>query len=456
MSANKSSTDIAIIGAGIAGIAAAYYIKKSLPKSKVSLIEAFDPMGFTSAQSGENYRSWWPHPSMARFISHSIDLMEEIAIQSDNRIHMSRKGYLLATRADGINDIVDNLQRVYGGSGEQHLRVHELANGSYQLLQHDDWASSADGIDVLMAKAFKQEFPQLDPTVKHLIHIRRAGDISAQQLGQWMLEQSSDLNLQRIKGEVLEIKSESGFKLKIKHGAETCALHSDIIINAAGPFANHISNMLNEPLPIHNVLQQKIAFQDQLGIIDRNSPFLIDMDHQCIDWNEEEREWLSNDPEGQKFLAEMPGGIHCRPDGGANSQWIKMGWAYNQSSAEAQRNPALDDHFPEIVLRGASRLQPGLKAYIGRLPKKVTHYGGWYTMTEENFPIIGPYRQKNAYAIAALSGFGSMAACAAGELIGAYISGSPLPEYADDLGLNRYQNETLMREISTLYSRGVL
>jgi len=55
-------------------------------------------MSYTSAQSGENYRNWWPHPVMTAFSNRSLSLMEDIARGSTNEILLTRKGYLLATR----------------------------------------------------------------------------------------------------------------------------------------------------------------------------------------------------------------------------------------------------------------------------------------------------------------------------------------------------------------------
>src|SRR6516225_12152829 len=87
--------DIAVIGAGIAGIACAYYLALRQRPGRIVLVERGEPMGLTSAASGENYRNWWPHPVMTAFTDHSIDLMEEIAKKSSNRIQMTRRGYLL-------------------------------------------------------------------------------------------------------------------------------------------------------------------------------------------------------------------------------------------------------------------------------------------------------------------------------------------------------------------------
>ena len=70
--------DVAIIGAGSVGIAVAYYLVRDHGIRSLALIDSRDPMSLTSAQSGENYRNWWPHPTMTAFTDHSITLMEEL------------------------------------------------------------------------------------------------------------------------------------------------------------------------------------------------------------------------------------------------------------------------------------------------------------------------------------------------------------------------------------------
>ena len=70
--------EVAVIGAGNVGIAVAYYLMKEQHFKRVALIDNRDPMSLTSAQSGENYRDWFPHPVINEFTAHSIRLMEEL------------------------------------------------------------------------------------------------------------------------------------------------------------------------------------------------------------------------------------------------------------------------------------------------------------------------------------------------------------------------------------------
>jgi len=213
------------------------------------------------------------------------------------------------------------------------------------------------------------------------------------------------------------IEADDGFRLQLGAGDDeadergVATIRAERLVNAAGPFIDEIARMLDTSLPVNNVLQQKIAFEDRNSAIPRRLPFAIDLDHQMIDWTVDERNELIADPDYAWLAEEMPGAIHCRPDGGDEGTWVKLGWAFNQAAESARPAPELDDTFPEIVLRGAARLNPSLKACYGKLPRHRHHYGGYYTMTDENWPLIGEMAVAGSYVVGAMSGFGTMAAC---------------------------------------------
>lgn len=426
----------AVIGAGSIGIAVAYYLARHHGITDVVLIDQGQPMAYTSAQSGENYRDWWPHEAMVRFMSRSIDLMENIAGASDNRIAMTRRGYILATRTSDISAELHKIHDSFGGNAD--LRQHEGASAqAYSPPISADWQTAPSGFDILSNQSLiRSHFPYYDHDIRHLIHVRRAGDISGQQLGQFMLDYLSTVGVRCMTGMVRGI--EPGFTLNIagKDGPER--LQADRVVNAAGPFAGEIAKLLGVALPVFNVIQQKIAFPDTLGAISRSMPFSIDLDRQTIDWTEEEQVALLADPDVAWLARPMTGAIHCRPDGGDKSRWVKLGWAYNTAPSDPTWTPPLNAAYPEIVLRGAARLNPALKAYYGHLPRKMHHYGGFYTRTADNWPLIGPMGPDGAFMAAALSGHGTMGACATGELAAAWIAGTDLPSYARAFSMERF------------------
>jgi glycine/D-amino acid oxidase-like deaminating enzyme len=328
---------------------------------------------------------------------------------------------------------------------------------AYQPAASADWETVPDGVDVLLdCGLIRASFPSFADDIAVVIHIRRAGDISGQQLGQFMLEAVREAGGRVRCARVVAIEGTAPFVMRLETSGGPAVLRSDRLVNAAGPYVAEVAGMLGEHLPVACVFQQKIAFEDRDAVIPRYMPFAIDLDEQQIPWSEEERAILAGEPEAASLLATMPGGIHCRPDGGDRGTWIKLGWAYNRTPSAPCDDPPMDPQFPDTVLRGASRLNPALRAYIGRLPRNARHYGGYYTMTPENWPLIGLMRTPGAFVAGALSGFGTMAACATGALCAGWVAGAARTPYADALSLARHEDHGLMAELAALTSQGVL
>ena len=426
----EQEVEIAIIGAGIAGIAAAYYLCVEQERKSVLLIDSRQPMSYTSAQSGDNYRNWWPHRTMTAFTNDSIDQLDRLAHESDGVFNMTRGGYVLATRQSDVTNVVSAIP------------------GDIDVDVYDEQPQ------------IQQKFPALAAQIKNVIHIRRGGDISGQQLGQYMLEEIRAAGGRKLQGGVIAIERGTNYHLSVASGGKTSVVTADIVVNAAGPFADRIARMLGVELPVKNIYQQKIAFEDHLNVIPRDMPFSIDLDSKYLAWSEEERLMLAEDPDLEWLAGELPLGSHCRPDGGVHGKWVKLGWAYNKQRSVSQEDmvneKAVVESFPEIVIRGAAAFIPALEPYIAAPPPRFSHYGGYYTMTEENWPLIGPLDDSGAFVIAALSGFGSMSSCAAGKLCAAHICGSLLPDYAADLSLARLTNADLLAELSTSPNKGLL
>lgn len=415
-----SRVEVAIVGAGIAGIATAYYLVSQSDIRSVLLIDSRQPMSYTSAQSGDNYRNWWPHPTMAAFTNDSIDELDRLAAESNDVFHMTRGGYVLATR-------------------------HDVAGFSNAITGNID-------VDIVEGNSdVRRRFPALSDDINNVIHIRRGGDLSGQQLGTWMLDRVREGGGRRLVGDVRAINKNGTYQLDVSTTEGPQTVTADVVVNAAGPFVNRIAAMLGRTLPVTNIFQQKIAFEDNRGAIPRDMPFSIDLDAKTLGWSAEEAEMLREEADLAWLTEEIHGGTHCRPEGGANGKWVKLGWAYNHSASEPQEDmanePRVDPQFPEIVIRGAAAFLPAMQQYVENPPTRFTHYGGYYTMTEENWPLIGPLDGNGAFVVGALSGFGSMSACAAGRLCAAYIAGADLPSYAPDLSLDRLNNETLLNEL---------
>ncbi len=429
--------DAIICGAGSAGIAAAYFLARH-GITEIVIVDKHPPLTQTSAKSGENYRNWWPDNWMVRFMNRSIDLMEELSIATDDLFNMTCRGYLYVT-SEPVTELRDYLDAY------SQLEVGDIRIRDRGVDRSEADNGSLDGADVFTSQQLiREEFPHLSPTIQSAVHVRRAGDISAQQLGMYLLGEAKKLGARVLMGEVTAIETDGQGVKAVKvlaHGTQH-TIETRTFINAAGPFAPAIAALLAVELPIFSVLQQKVAIQDIHGVIPRDAPFTIVMDSQYLDWTEDEQEILQSDSETRWLLNEFPGGLHIKPEGGAESAWIKLGWAINQRPEQPLWDPGITPAFADVVLRGATRFMPGLRQYIDRIPQPVVRYAGYYTKTQENLPIIGPIGVPGAYLVGALSGFGTMASCAAGELVAAWVAGAELPDYAEHLSLGRYDRPT--------------
>src|SRR4029434_9684627 len=96
---SATTAEVVICGAGIAGVAAAYHLAVRRGVRDVVLIDERAPLTLTSDKSAECYRNWWrgPGDAMVALMTRSIDLLEELARESDNVFRMNRRGYLFAT-----------------------------------------------------------------------------------------------------------------------------------------------------------------------------------------------------------------------------------------------------------------------------------------------------------------------------------------------------------------------
>jgi glycine/D-amino acid oxidase-like deaminating enzyme len=96
-----------------------------------------------------------------------------------------------------------------------------------------------------------------------------------------------------------------------------------------------------------------------------------------------------------------------------------------------------------------------MKEYFGRMPRPQLD-GGYYTKTRENRPLMGPMGVDGAYVIGALSGYGIMSACGAGELLAAHVAGTGLPSYAPAFQLSRYTDSEYTKQLDHWSESGQL
>ncbi len=447
----KKTAEVVVCGAGIAGISAAYYLAVKEVIQDVIVVDEREPLTLTSDKSTECYRNWWPGPgdTMVRFINRSIDLLEQLADESNNYFSLNRRGYIFLTANDDAAVAMQENSAEISALGAGELRVHSQAD-SYQPSAGEGYDKSLDGADLLSnPAAIQTHYPFISDTAVSLLHARRCGWLSAQQMGMYMMEQAKAHGVQFVQGRVEDVKVVDGrvHSVVINQNDETYAIETNKYIIAAGPKLKQAGDMIGVDFPVFNELHGKIAFEDPLGVIPRDAPLMIWNDPVELIWSEEERAELAAYDDTRWLLETFPAGVHFRPEGGPGAKTIVAIWTYDIEKQEPVWPPVFPDEFPEIVLRGLVNMVPGLAAYLGRMGRPYID-GGYYCKTQENRPLIGPLLVPGAYVIGALSGFGIMAALAAGELLAAHVNGRDLPDYAPDFLLSRYDDPAYQKMLA--------
>jgi glycine/D-amino acid oxidase-like deaminating enzyme len=438
------TASVVICGAGIAGVSAAYHLAVRHGVKNVVLVDERPPLTLTSDKSTECYRNWWPGPgdAMVRFMNRSIDILEELADASGNYFALNRRGYVFLTadetRAESFVESAHSISALGAGP----VRVHKTGNSSYRPAQAEGFKDQPTGADILLgAELIREYFPFVTDEVVAVLHPRRCGWLSAQQLGMYLLEEARAHGARLMSGQVTGVSVRGGrvATVHVSRDGGAAHLHTDTFVNAAGPLIKRVGAMLNVELPVFNELHAKVSFNDTMGVVPREVPMMIWSDPMHVPWSEEERADLALDEETRWLLDEFPAGVHFRPEGLGQSQVLLLLWTYDIEEQEPVWPPTFDDAYPDIVMRGLTRMVPALSAYLERMGKPVVD-GGYYCKTQENRPLIGALPVDGAYVTGALSGYGVMASQAAGELLAATITGQDLPEYAPAFALTRYED----------------
>jgi len=438
------TAEVVICGAGIAGVAAAYHLAVRRGVRSVVLVDERPPLSLTSDKSAESYRNWWPGPGddMAALMNRSIDLMEELARESDNVFLMNRRGYLFATaQPEQIPGYVKAAEDA-AARGVGPLRLHRSAGGDYRPSPATGYEGQPTGTDVVTdPELIRRHFPYLAEDTVALLHARRCGWFSGQQLGMFMLERAREAGVRLIEGRVDGVETAGGRVIgaRVSGAGGRRTIGTPRFVNAAGPHVKTVGRLLDVEIPVFCERHAKVAFHDTQAVVPRHAPMMIWTDPVRLPWSDDERDELGQAESLRHLLEEMPAGVHGRPEGGGDSPIMLGVWTYDVEPMEPRFPVEFDPAYAEIVIRGMTRLIPGLRAYVPRLPKHFVD-GGYYTKTEENRLLSGPLPVEGAYVLGGLSGYGMMSSNGAADLLADYIAERPLPRYAPAFRLDRYES----------------
>jgi sarcosine oxidase, subunit beta len=432
--------DVVVCGAGIAGLAAAYHLSVRQRVGRVLLVDELPPMALTSDKGTQGYRNWWPGPddTMFRFVSRSIDLLEETAHESGNVFRLNRRGYVFATSSEAELARLEAAARGVSAFGMGDVRVHQSVS-AYTPAPAEGFADQPTGADLLVGDAAREVFPYLSSTMTGALHVRRAGFMSGVNLGAWFLARAAAAGTTFARDRLLAVRTAGGrvSEVALASGARVA---TERLVVAAGPALPEVAALLGVTLPVFHELHAKVSFRDHLGAIRRDAPFLIWNDPLHIDWSSDERQEFGDQ---QDFV----GGVHIRPVDLTHGDELYLIWTFETDRRDYEWPPRFDKRYAEVVLRGCAQMSPAMAAYIREGSRGVTD-GGYYCKTPENRPLVGPLAVDGAFVIGALSGYGLMSAHGAGELVAAHVVGNSLPDYATWFLPSRYDDPSYRRRVA--------
>jgi glycine/D-amino acid oxidase-like deaminating enzyme len=450
-------TNFVICGAGIAGISTAYWLAVKYGQKNIVLVDYGEPLGLTSDKSSECYRNWWPDEAMIRLMNRSLDLLEELNLESKNAFPLNQRGYLYVTKDNNsITDLIENASSISSlGGGKLRIHTGDADQIDYSPFPSDVNKANLTGADILLnPQAIHSNFPFLAKQTAAVLHARRAGWFSAQQFGNYLLGKVREHGVTIIRGKIVGL-TQVGGQIRSVRLADGSIIHTDCFINAAGPFLSEVAAMAETQLPVYCELHLKTMLRDNRGVLPRSAPLIINSDSEVLPWNSDEKGILDEVPETRFLTKKLPGGAHTRPEGGDDSPMVLALWDYHTERIPPILPLPLDDIYPEIVIRGIAQIIPEF-AYYYQHPLRPIVDGGYYTRTVENRPLIGPLALSGTWVNGAYAGFGIMAACAGAELIAAQVLGTSSAIPKEDFLLERYENHEYQERLKNWNNSGQL
>lgn len=437
----STKAEIVICGAGIAGVASAYHLVVRHGVRNVVLVDERPPLSLTSAYGTEAYRNWWPDAPMFRFVSRSIDLLEELAAESGNVARMNRRGYVFLTgdrrRIPGLEKEAEAVSGLGGGALRVHRDGESYEPSRPEGLQPEGLQPDLTGADlVLDPETIARLFPFLTDDAVAMMHVRRCGWMDVPSLGRWMLGRIASGGGRIVRDRITGVDARNN-QVRGVSLASGSRIETGRFVLAAGPLAREAGRMLDLDVPVFMELHGKIIVEDTASVLPPDAPMMIWTDPVDLVWDEAEKRRLSAGADTRYLTQPFPAGLHIRPRFRDGKQTFLGIWTYDVAPREAVFPLTFDPAYPVIVLRGLARMIPGMRAYFGSADALPVD-GGYYCKTPDNRPLIGPLPVEGAYIAGALSGYGVMGSQAAGELVAAHVTGGDLPEYALAFSFDRF------------------
>ena len=376
-----SSAKIVICGAGIAGIAAAYYLAVEHGLENVMIVEQGNPLSLTSDKSTEAYRNWWPGPdrAMTAFMNRSIDLIEGIARATDNRINLNRRGYVFATADAGKIPFLRD-------DGEDGRDARRRPGAISRHARRAPIRRRPSAASISADRRGRHHRREPDPPALSLSRARDRGGgaCAARRLAQRPAARHGDAGggprarreARCEAGSSASTRPADGCaRSQVERDGERRALEATHVVLAGGPMQKRDGAADRRRSADHGRAPPQGQLPRHAG---RHAAHGADADlaRRAASALERRRARRARRGRGGALAAaEFPAGVHGRPDG-AHRRRSSSSTITAMRSTRSSRCPSRA-HYAEIALRGMSTMVPALKAYNGKAARPYVD-GGYY------------------------------------------------------------------------------
>lgn len=368
MTRNHAITaDVAIIGGGISGAAAAFFLSRA--GLKPVIIERLPALAnLTTSRSMEAVRAQFAEPENIAMMRESIAFYErfnENVGLSDVHIGLHQQGYLFLTTSEA-------------GADRMRARV---------AIQH---AAGLDDVELLTGDEVRRRFPYAaaEEIVAGTFR-QRDGWLAAHEAASGFARASAAPVLLRTTVIGIELRGGRVVSLNTDQGHVSVSA----VLIAAGPYSQRVAALAGADLPLRILRRHRVTI-GQHPLIPQDAPMLVDQDT----------------------------GAHWRPEKpGAALAWAQASEPPGEPVDDVRTNPM----FVHEVIEGVYRLCPFWLDVAETLKRdQVFLQAGQYTVTPDDKPIIGPHPQiAGLYFSTGFSGHGIMAAPGAARLLADLMTG---------------------------------
>ena len=365
------SADVVVIGGGIVGVATAFWLSKAgLDTVLVDMRDGLSTL--TTPLSIESFRAQMTEKAMADLVLPSIRMYENFADTvgiPGHDIALKHQGYLFVSDEPAMAEKL-----------KQAVAVHH--------------SFGVTGSEFLNADDIRKRFPYISERMVCGTFHQNDGWLSTHEATQGFAKGSTAKFLLQTKVTGIDTDANGVCGVRTSRG-DIATRH---VVNAAGPFAQSIAQMVGLSLPIDAVRRQKVHVAPKPQI-PKNAPL-------CINIGDE---------------------TYWRPEhGGALMAWVDPD---EPATASPVEDVATDWDYAAVLLDKITALSPFWADVAETLSASdLTTTAGYYMYTPDDQPLIGPVAQVPGFHLNCGYWAGVMLSPEAGRRVAQLVTGQMKPE----------------------------